>query len=213
MISARVDNSGDFIVPEKSRDHELIAALEALLFVFNQPLTFEKISEILEIESDKVLPIVSSLKEKLDSDLMNGLQVVINENGAQLATKASVAKFIQKLEGQKLVSLSLPALETLSVIAFKGPITKSEIESIRGVNCDGVVSTLLEKKLVYVSGEKQVIGRPRLYSITQDFLYYFGLNSIKDLPIPSIDLPDSQALASIQNQLSGTEKNQDENQT
>ncbi|MBF0405766.1 MAG: SMC-Scp complex subunit ScpB [Candidatus Riflebacteria bacterium] len=182
---------------------DLLAALEALLFVYNHPLNFEKISEILEINMDDAVKAASELKSKLDANSSTGLQLVINETGAQLATKASVAKFIQKLEGQRLVSLSLPALETLSVIAFKGPITKAEIEAIRGVNCDGVVSTLLEKKLVYVSGEKQVIGRPRLYSVTQDFLYYFGLKSMKDIPVPSVEMPDSQAMQAITDQLSG----------
>jgi len=168
---------------------QLPAALDGLLFVHTQPMSYSRLGELLGISTEKAEALTVAKKQAMDADPLSGLQVIINELGVQLATKACIAQFIQRLEGQKLVSLSLPALETLSVIAYKQPITKSEIEAIRGVNCDGVVNTLLEKKLVYVSGEKQVIGRPRLYSTTQDFLYYFGLKSLKELPPPAEENP------------------------
>jgi segregation and condensation protein B len=167
-----------------------LAALEGLLFVHNRPLSFDRLADLLGVDVDDIEPLIISLKGRLDADPLRGLQVIVNEDGVQLATKACISQVIQRLEGQKLVSLSLPALETLSVIAYKQPLTRAEIEAIRGVNCDGVISTLLEKKLIYVSGEKPVIGRPRLYSTTQDFLYYFGMKSLKELPNPSIDLPE-----------------------
>lgn len=166
------------------------AALDGLLLVRNRPISIEKLAQVLEISLESAEELVLTRKKAYEEDENNGLQIAILENGVQLATKAKVSQFIQRLDGQKLVSLSLPALETLSVIAFKQPITKAEIDAIRGVNCDGVVSTLLEKKLIYVSGEKQVIGKPRLYSTTQDFLYYFGMKSLKELPVPSIDIPE-----------------------
>lgn len=168
----------------------LCAALDGLLLVQNRPISFEKLAEVLGVSLEKAEEIVQTRKKEYDADEGSGLQIAILENGVQLATKARVSQFIQRLDGQKLVSLSLPALETLSVIAFKQPITKAEIDAIRGVNCDGVVSNLLEKKLIYVSGEKQVLGKPRLYSTTQDFLYYFGMKSLKELPVPSIDIPE-----------------------
>lgn len=172
-------------------DREVLgAALDGLLLVQNRPISFEKLAEVLTLSLEEVEELVLARKKAYEEDEKSGLQIAILENGVQLATKARVSQFIQRLDGQKLVSLSLPALETLSVIAFKQPITKAEIDAIRGVNCDGVVSTLLEKKLIYVSGEKQVIGKPRLYSTTQDFLYYFGMKSLKELPIPSIDIPE-----------------------
>ncbi|HOY68258.1 MAG TPA: SMC-Scp complex subunit ScpB [Candidatus Ozemobacteraceae bacterium] len=167
----------------------LTAALQGLLFVHNHPIPLQKLSEILELPFSEAEQLLAEFKRSLDENPASGLQVIITEQGVQLATKACISTFIQRLEGQKLVSLSLPALETLAVIAFKQPITRAEIEAIRGVNCDGVVATLLEKKLIYVSGEKPVLGRPRLYSTTQDFLYYFGLKSLKELALPEIDLP------------------------
>ncbi len=177
--------------PQTRDPHLLSAAIEGLLFVHSQPLTLQTLSEFLQIPPEEVEKLIREKKDAMDSDPRSGLQVVINEQGIQLATKAMVAPFIQRMDGQKLVNLSLPALETLSVIAFKQPITRAEIENIRGVNCDGVISTLLEKKLIYVSGEKAVIGRPRLYSTTQDFLYYFGLKSLKELPIPTVDTSEA----------------------
>lgn len=168
----------------------LCAALDGLLLVQNKPISVEKLAAVLSITPEKAEEVVQARKKAYDEDENGGLQIAILENGVQLATKAKISQFIQRLDGQKLVSLSLPALETLSVIAFKQPITKAEIDAIRGVNCDGVVSTLLEKKLIYVSGEKQVLGKPRLYSTTQDFLYYFGMKSIKELPVPSVDIPE-----------------------
>jgi segregation and condensation protein B len=170
----------------------LRAALEGLLFVHNRPIPTEKIGELLSLTPDQTRDLIVAVKSALDEDPRRGLQLIINEEGVQLATKACISQVIQRLEGQKLVSLSLPALETLSVVAFKQPITKAEIEAIRGVNCDGVISTLLEKKLIYVSGEKPVVGRPRLYSTTQDFLYYFGLKSLKELPTPLLDISEQE---------------------
>ncbi|GAB4269514.1 MAG: hypothetical protein Kow0029_05540 [Candidatus Rifleibacteriota bacterium] len=168
----------------------LCAALDGLLLIHNKPLSLEKLAALLQISVARAEEVVKARKEAYENDPKSGLQIVVLENGIQLATKARISEFIQRLDGQKLVSLSLPALETLAVIAFKQPITKAEIDAIRGVNCDGVISNLLEKKLIYVSGEKQVLGRPRLYSTTQDFLYYFGMQSLKELPLPSLDIPE-----------------------
>ena len=171
----------------------LCAALDGILLVNSKPIAYEKLSQVLGISMESTEQLVLARKKDFDEDPKCGIQIAVLENGVQLATKAKISQFIQRLDGQKLVSLSLPALETLSVIAFKQPITKVEIDAIRGVNSEGVVSTLLEKKLIYISGEKQVPGRPRLYSTTQDFLYYFGMNSLKELPIPTIDINETLA--------------------
>lgn len=172
----------------------LPAALEGLLFVHNRPLPVSRLADLLGQPPEVVEKLIHERKKAYDEEQDRGLQIVINEEGVQMATKACISQIIQRLEGQKLVSLSLPALETLSVIAYKQPITRAELEGIRGVNCDGVISTLLDKKLIYVSGEKPVIGRPRLYSTTQDFLYYFGIKSLKELPMLPSDLPDPTEL-------------------
>ena len=177
--------------PREEASFELLcAALDGLLLVQNKPISIEKLAAVLSISPERVTEVVQARKKAYDEDEKSGLQIAILENGVQLATKARISQFIQRLDGQKLVSLSLPALETLSVIAFKQPITRAEVDAIRGVSCDGVISNLLEKKLIYVSGEKQVLGKPRFYSTTQDFLYYFGMKSLKELPVPSVDIPD-----------------------
>lgn len=168
----------------------MCAALDGVLLLQNKPISFEKLAPILGTTPARAEQVVLLRKQDYDNDPKSGLQIAIMDTGIQFATKAKVSQFIQRMDGQKLVSLSLPALETLSVIAFKQPITKAEIDAVRGVDCAGVVSSLLEKKLIYVSGEKQVIGHPRLYSTTQDFLFYFGINSLKELPVPSLDIPE-----------------------
>ena len=198
--SEKISVDGNLFDEAPIADYDsLCAALDGILLVNSKPITYEKLSQVLGIPMEKAEQLVLSRKKDFDDDPKCGIQIAVLENGVQFATKAKISQFIQRLDGQKLVSLSLPALETLSVIAFKQPITKAEIDAIRGVNSEGVVNTLLEKKLIYISGEKQVLGKPRLYSTTQDFLYYFGMNSLKELPVPTIDI--NEALASeAQNQ-------------
>ncbi len=180
-------------LPEATPDL-MQAALEGLLFVANRPMTAEKLAALLNIDKDEVLLEINKLKHRLESDPCHGLQVITTESGVQLATKAMIAPYLTRLEGQRLVNLSLPALETLSIIALKQPVTRGEIEHIRGVNSDGTVATLLEKKLINVVGEKPVPGRPRLYGTTQDFLYYFGLESLAEMPIPPDEPPSTEDL-------------------
>ena len=184
--------NGDLFDEAPIADHDtLCAALDGILLVNTKPISYDKLSQVLGIPMELTEQLVLSRKKDYDDDPKSGIQIAVLETGVQLATKAKISQFIQRLDGQKLVSLSLPALETLSVIAFKQPITKAEIDAIRGVNSEGVVNTLLEKKLIYISGEKQVLGKPRLYSTTQDFLYYFGMNSLKELPVPTIDINEA----------------------
>jgi segregation and condensation protein B len=105
--------------------------------------------------------------------------------GYQFATRPQYATWIRKLyRGRRLPRLSPAALETLAIIAFKGPIIRAEIEAVRGVNVEGVLKTLLERNLITVVGREEAPGRPLLYGTTQDFLVYFGLNSLADLPKP-----------------------------
>lgn len=191
MFKSATDVSQENIKALSEPDFSLLcAALDGLLLINSKPLSLEKLAKLLGVTQERAEEVVRVRKQEYDNDKNSGLQIVILENGVQLATKAKISEFIQRLNGQKMVSLSLPALETLSVIAFKQPITRAEIDAIRGVNSEGVISTLLEKKLIYVSGEKKVIGRPRLYSTTQDFLYYFGMQSLKELPVPSLEIPE-----------------------
>lgn len=190
--SEKVSVDGNLFDEAPIADYDsLCAALDGILLVNSKPITYEKLSQVLGIPMEKTEQLVMARKKDYEEDHKSGIQIAVLENGIQFATKAKISQFIQRLDGQKLVSLSLPALETLSVIAFKQPITKAEIDAIRGVNSEGVVNTLLEKKLIYISGEKQVLGKPRLYSTTQDFLYYFGMSSLKELPVPTIDINEA----------------------
>lgn len=190
-INGSPENDSPTSATAPAPDFDLLcAALDGLLLVQNKPISIEKLAAVLAITPELATEVVQARRKAYEEDVKSGLQIAILENGVQLATKARISGFIQRLDGQKLVSLSLPALETLAVIAFKQPITRAEVDAIRGVSCDGVISNLLEKKLIYVSGEKPVLGRPRLYSTTQDFLYYFGMKSLKELPVPSVDIPE-----------------------
>lgn len=157
--------------------------IEVLLFVSNRPLSLEKIIEILD-EFDKES--VGSIIEELNTEYQatkRSFNVVEVGGGFQILTDQFYAPWVRKLFAKdKRQRLSAPALETLSIIAYKQPITRADIEAIRGVNIEGVLDTLLERGLIRLSGRKEVIGRPFLYTTTKEFLMHFGLKSLEDLP-------------------------------
>ncbi|MFH1858354.1 MAG: SMC-Scp complex subunit ScpB [Candidatus Omnitrophota bacterium] len=157
--------------------------IEALLFVSESPLPPEEMVALLEdYDPSEVRNAVASLKE----DYANSQRsLVIQEvaGGYQMTTSPLYApwlrKFLKKAHGERL---SGPSLETLAIIAYKQPVTRQEIEFIRGVNVEGVLKALLEKGLLRVLGRKEIIGRPLLYGTSREFLEYFGLNSLEELP-------------------------------
>ncbi len=168
------------------------SVIEALIFSSDEPLSESEIirtingidGEDAEINSQTVTEIINELNNEY-SDSGRSIRIVGIAGGYLFATKEEYSKYIGFLSTEKSKRrLSQAALETLSIIAYKQPITKPEIESIRGVNSDYVIATLLEKKIITISGRAETIGRPLLYSTTKEFLIYFGLNSIKDLPKP-----------------------------
>ena len=119
------------------------------------------------------------------SQTKRAFQIVQIAGGYQLVSRDSFSPWIQKLfQGRRKSRLSQAALETLSVIVFKQPVSKSEISAIRGVNCDAVIRTLLERKLITITGRSDGPGRPLIYKTTNEFLRYFGVNDISDLPKP-----------------------------
>ena len=158
-----------------------MAAVEALLFVAKEPLSAKKIAEVLEISPNKVLDLIEDLKEKYNS-VASGITIVEIENTFRLSTKPEMARFIEILYKQPTLTLSSAALEVLSIIAYKQPITRGEIDFIRGVQSDSVLATLLDKGLIKELGRKEGPGRPILYGTTDTFLLHFGLNSINELP-------------------------------
>ncbi len=166
--------------------------IEALIFSSDEPLSESEIirtikgidGEDAEISSQIVTEIINDLNAEY-SNSGRAIKIVNVAGGFLFATKEEYSKYIGFLSSEKSKRrLSQAALETLAIIAYKQPITKPEIESIRGVNSDYVIASLLDKNLITISGRAETIGRPLLYSTTKEFLIYFGLNDIKDLPKP-----------------------------
>lgn len=162
-------------------DSESLRVVEALLFVSDEPLTAQRIAEVLECEKREATRLVESLADKFNS---NGRAVSIEQiaGGWQLRTKTDLAPWIRKYLATRPVRLSRAALEVLAVVAYRQPITRNEIESIRGVDCSAVLQSLLERKLVKIMGRKDVPGRPIIYGTTRQFLEHFNLPDLSQLP-------------------------------
>jgi segregation and condensation protein B len=167
---------------------------ESLFFATDEPLTLKRIAEVVsDVPATELEEAFGKWKESLSEDEERGLQVVEVAGGFLLATKPAYNEAVDKLlERRKKRSLSQAALETLAIIAYREPITRAEIEAVRGVNVDSMVHTLLQRRLIKISGRKDVPGTPFLYKTTKQFLHHFGLRSLKELP--QID-ELSQALA------------------
>jgi segregation and condensation protein B len=167
---------------ERTADSQLKAVIEALIFASPEPLTPKMLFKLLEAEPKEDVELaLASLKR--DYEGPGGLQLVEVANGFQIVTRAEMHEWVRRLfHERKTQKLSVQALETLAVVAYKQPITAPEIAEIRGVNTAGVISTLLERHLVKISGRKPVVGRPFLYSTTREFLIRFGLKDLGDLP-------------------------------
>jgi segregation and condensation protein B len=161
---------------------ELKAVVEALMFASPEPLTPKMLFRLL---SDEPKEDVTAAIAALESDYADrpGLQIVQVAGGYQIVTRPELHEWVRRLFHERSTQkLSVQALETLAVIAYKGPITALEISEIRGVNTSGVLSTLLERHLIKIVGRKDVVGRPFLYSTTREFLIRFGLKDLTDLP-------------------------------
>jgi segregation and condensation protein B len=162
----------------------LQAAIEALLFASDQPLPLSLLSETVETEPDRVTEALQALGAAC---VERGAGVELREiaGGWMLVTTAEQADWVGRmLRGKRRMRLSRAALETMAIIAYKQPVTKSEVEAIRGVDSSAVLATLLERNLVTIRGRSKVVGRPLLYGTTPEFLDYFGLRDLSELPRP-----------------------------
>jgi len=170
----------------------IIPHIEALIFASDKPLAINDLVELLNnamgFIEDRATPeqieaAVNAIKEKYDSEFY-AFGLLESGGGWQFLTKQEYHKTIAQLNGDKfLKKLSAASIETLSIIAYKQPVTKSEIELIRGVNCDYAVQKLLEKELIVISGRKEdAVGKPLVYATSKNFMDYFGINSAEDLP-------------------------------
>lgn len=153
-----------------------------MLFVSEAPLPLERIEELLDgCSRAEVSRLLADFQEKCRQP-DRGVVVTEVAGGYRLTTKPEAASWVQRLHGSKPARLSRAALETLAIIAYKQPITKPEIELIRGVMVDGVLKTLVERDLVRILGRKPEVGRPILYGTSRSFLEYFGFKDLSELP-------------------------------
>ena len=164
-------------------DAELKKVLETLLFITDAPLPAGRIAQLCEIKNkERVESALQELRKSYD-DEGRTLQVMQVAGGWQLATRPEYGLWVRKLYHNKMtVRLTQAALETLCIIAYKQPLTRGDIEAIRGVEVIGPLETLTQRKLITVVGRRETIGRPILYGTTSEFLRQFGLNSLDDLP-------------------------------
>jgi segregation and condensation protein B len=165
-------------------DEQLRSIMEVLLLVSDRPLSINKIQEVIEgLSKKRIYEIIEQVRTHFGD---NGFPFQVREvsNGYLLSTLPEYSQWVRMFYAPKLKTskLSQAALETLAVIAYKQPITRAEVEAIRGVNIDSTLRTLLEKRLVEIVGYKDVIGKPATYGTTNDFLLQFGLKALSDLP-------------------------------
>ncbi|MEM6643746.1 MAG: SMC-Scp complex subunit ScpB [Bacteroidota bacterium] len=164
--------------------------IEALVFCAPKPVSVQEVQGCLkemfdaEVPEEDVKNGLESIREKFSSEDFS-MELVQSGGGYQFLTKPAYQASIGiLLKQQSKKRLSNSALETLSIIAYKQPITKSEAEQIRGVNCDYAIQKLLEKELVEIKGKSEGVGRPILYGTSPQFMDYFGINDLKELPTP-----------------------------
>ncbi len=185
---------------------DLGAAIECVLFVGNEPISGERLAEILGVPPERIPELMGELQDRL---VQRGLCVVKIAGGYNLATRPEYAQFVERLLEPTPERLSVPALEALAIIAYREPITRPEIDELRGVNSSGVVNTLIEKGLVTIAGRKDAPGRPFLLRTTPHFLASFGLCDLDELP--RLDEVEARQLArglaeSAQQRLEDTEE-------
>ncbi|MFA5038721.1 MAG: SMC-Scp complex subunit ScpB [Candidatus Omnitrophota bacterium] len=169
---------------EEILDAERIkSAIESLIFVNNKPLLLDDIKKVFpDLEAAQIRELTETIKKDYEGR-GSGVRIIEIAGGFLMATapeNASVIKEFYKIKHTE--KLTGPSLETLAIVAYKQPVTRIDIEAVRGVNCDGVVRSLLEKNLIRIVGRKEVIGRPFVYGTTHFFLDYFGLKSLSELP-------------------------------
>src|SRR3982751_3743899 len=170
----------------------LIPHIEALIFASDKPLTSAEVTDLInqafgfmedKVVAEQVDAALEGIVEKYNAEFYP-FEVRQSGGGWQFLTKKQFHKTVAQLNGEKFLKrLSTAALETLAIIAYKQPVTKGEIENIRGVNCDYAVQKLLEKDLIIITGRKEnAPGQPLVYATSKSFMDYFGINSVEDLP-------------------------------
>lgn len=175
---------------------KMTGALEAVLFAAGEPVSVAELADLLQLEKPQVWELVSELKQSYEAE-SRGLMLREIAGCFQLVTKPVYYSILLGLGRKKEVKLTNASLETLAIVAFKQPVTRAEMEAIRGVKVDGVLNTLLDLGLVAEAGRKKALGNPILYATTEKFLMVFGLNSLEELP-PLETKPEDEAEAAQQ---------------
>lgn len=157
--------------------------IEAILFVNEKPVSLDQFKKILEtVSAGEIKKVLQEMQNEFERR-KNGMTIVEIAGGYQMLSNPIFANYVREFYKTKhKEKLSKPALETLAIMAYKQPVSRADIETIRGVNSDGVVVHLIEKELIKIVGRKDVPGKPYLYGTTKQFLEYFGLKSLEDLP-------------------------------
>lgn len=163
-------------------DKQKQSVIEALLFLSAEPITLSGMKEVVDLPESEIKRLMDELVMEY-KERNGGLFIAEIASGYQMVTNPGYSEWVIKFRSTQLSSkLSMPALETISIIAYKQPIIKAEIEELRGVNSDSAIKTLIEKRLIKVIGRKEGPGRPFLYGTTKEFLQYFGLKDLTELP-------------------------------
>jgi segregation and condensation protein B len=177
---------------------KLLLHIESLIFASEKPINIEDITSVLEetleviISPTEVENAIEQIKEKYSDDNF-AIEIILISGGYTFMTKGAyhltISNYLRQTTNKKL---SKAALETLAIVAYKQPVSKSEIESIRGVNCDYAVQKLLDKELIEIRGRSESVGKPLLYGASEKFFDYFGINGIQDLPkLKDFELPEN----------------------
>jgi segregation and condensation protein B len=162
---------------------ELKPVIESLIFVAEEPITVKQLAAILDGEARGDIEAAAEALVEEFKTRAGGLEIRCLANGYQIRTRPEYSEYVRRyLKSQPSARLSLAALETLAVIAYKQPITIPEILEIRGVTSTSAIKTLLDRRLIVAKGHKQVVGRPMMYGTSEDFLIQFGLNDLSELP-------------------------------
>lgn len=160
--------------------------LEGLLFVASGPVTALQLAQTLELTVDQVESSLNELKQRLSG--RGGIYLQVHKNKFQLTSKPGLGSLIERFLGLQATSrLSRAGIETLAIIAYKQPVTRPQLDDVRGVNSDGVIRSLLSKGLIEENGRAEGPGRPIIYGTTNEFLQYFGLSSLDELPELNLD--------------------------
>ncbi|KYH29835.1 MULTISPECIES: SMC-Scp complex subunit ScpB [Clostridium] len=177
---------------EVSMKKRYFSIIESILFVSGEAMNIKEIADILECDIEYTYKLLQELKKEYEKEERGILLINMNDEYT-LVTKSENSSFVQKLlKTNSRQSLSRAALETLAIIVYRQPITRVEIDEIRGVKSDKAIQTLLERNLIKESGRKHVLGRPIMYGTTDEFLRYFGLQNLEQMPSLNEFIQDSE---------------------